>query len=64
MMCDECVQYIKAALGKVKDVKVESVEIGKAVVEICGTVSNDALKNAVEKSPNGGASGYTVASIS
>lgn len=64
MMCDECVQYIRGALGKVKDVKVESVEIGKAVVEVCSTVSNDALKNAVEINSNGGASGYTVRNIS
>lgn len=64
MMCDDCVEHIKEALENVRGVKVESVEIGKAVVEICGTVSNDTLKYAIEKSSNGSASGYTVKNIS
>ena len=64
MMCDDCVQCVNEALENVKGVQVENVEIGKAVVEISGKVSDDTLKNAVEKSSNGGASGYTVKSIS
>jgi copper chaperone CopZ len=54
MTCAHCVRAVFTALGGVEGVQRADVSIGKAVVEHDGTVTNDAIRDAVE------IAGYTV----
>jgi copper chaperone CopZ len=54
MTCAHCVRAVFTALGGVEGVQSADVSIGKAVIEHDGTVTNDAIRKAVE------VAGYTV----
>ena len=57
MSCGHCVMAVKKELSKLSGVKVESVEVGKARVEIDeATVTRDQLAKAVEEA------GYRISS--
>jgi copper chaperone CopZ len=48
MTCAHCVRAVFTSLGGVEGVKRADVSIGKAVIEHDGTVTNDAIRKAVE----------------
>jgi copper chaperone len=54
MTCAHCVRAVFTALGGVEGIQRADVSIGKAVIEHDGTVTNDAIRKAVE------IAGYTV----
>jgi copper chaperone len=58
MSCGHCVMAVKKEFSKILDLKISSVEIGKAEVSADeATVSEQQLKDAVKEA------GYTVVSI-
>jgi copper chaperone CopZ len=57
MSCGHCLKAVNQALGAVPGVKVGTVRIGRAEVEVPDTVSSDLLVAAVE------GAGYTVALV-
>lgn len=51
MSCGHCVMSVKKELSKIEGLNINSVEIGKAVVEYDETrVSEENIRNAVEES--------------
>ncbi|MGB2867918.1 MAG: cation transporter [Bacteroidota bacterium] len=58
MSCGHCVMSVKRELGKLQDVKVEDVQIGKAKVQVDESkVTPKALSHAIEEA------GYRLISI-
>ena len=47
MTCAHCVRAVFTALGGVKGVSRADVSIGKAIIEHDGSVSNDAVREAI-----------------
>ena len=49
MHCDGCVRRVKAVLGKIEGVSAAEVVVGRADVDLAGTVSPETVLEALKK---------------